>query len=126
MEIKVRIRTPEGMAGTGGKGIKYAILKKLLFRKAKIKKESINKDKTEILWVMDVHLRHWQGICRNVSVFRTLSKSILDNKQVTRALKKMADSPEDYQTVRDLIVDGTDIEIVKGTETEEFEKGDVR
>lgn len=113
MQLRVLIRTPQGLAGTG-KGIKAGILKKILFARAKVLKEVINKDRSEIVWFVEVNPRHYLGIIRNVNMFNTLGTQIMKNKLVSRGLKKMADTPEDYDTVVDLITNGTSIEIVTG------------
>ena len=111
MELKISIDTPAGYADPNNKKIKF--LRKLLFSKGKILKEIVSEKKDNIIYILDVDFRTALEINKRISFFYTLTKQMFKNKLAVKALKKMADTPEDYEEVKRLITDGTKINILK-------------
>jgi hypothetical protein len=111
MEIKIQVETPKGMAKPKAK--KFWLIKKVLFRKAKVKKEIVNKEKSKIIWICDVTHRNYMAVIRNVSLFQTFIKQAFKNKLFSKGIRKLADDEETYQEVIRLFKEGTKINVLK-------------
>lgn len=115
MELKLRINTPKGMARS--KSLKLKALKLMLFRKAKVKKETIGKENDHIIWQVELTPREYPNLIRKVGTFKFLVKQLKKNKLAVKALKRMADTPEVYKETMELLEDGTNIEVVRNADT---------
>lgn len=130
MEVKLRIRTPEGLAQGYGEttenisinNFEKKIIRKLILSKGKIKEEYVNENKSEIFWVVDIHARHYGSMVRNVSMFSSLMQGILNNKLMNGIMNRVAKSQEDVKAVKKLLTKGTTIEIVKMATQQELDE----
>jgi len=122
MELKILIRTPKGLAKT--KGFKLNVIKKILFRKAKVKKEYVNKRKDRIVWIVECDSRHYVGIIRGLTMYDVLLRQVGSNKMIKGALKRMADTPKDYDEVMELLKDSTEVKLLKSTDKDIYIKED--
>jgi len=122
MELKILIRTPKGLASV--KGLKLKIIKKILFRKANIKKEYVNKQKNKIVWVVECTYRNYPSIIKSLTMYTVLLKQVSSNKLIRRALKRMADTPQDYKDVMDLLKSNTEIQLIKKSDKDIYMEED--
>lgn len=108
MIVKLLIKKPENM---NSKNFKYSILKKILFSKGKIKKEINNKNNT--VWIVDLNPRQYNNLIKNVSIFQVMTKQVFNNKAAKKAIRKMSDSEEVYNKTKELLLNGTEISLIK-------------
>ena len=111
MELKIKISTPEGFASVHDPKLK--IIKSMFIKKARIIKETISKKKDSIIYTVDCDYKSFVRINKVIGMWGIITKSLFNNKLFSKAIKKMADSPQDYETVKDLITGGTTMEILK-------------
>jgi hypothetical protein len=105
MKIKIKVTTPKGAA----KG-SQAMLSKLLF--GFDKPLSVNITDSSIIWQLDVNTRRYMKIQKNVMRFGLIGKAFLDRRLVEKGLKKLADTPEDFDKVKEMLVNGTKVTII--------------
>jgi len=121
MELKIKITVPKGYATSSNKDFfEMRMIKKLMFSKAKIKEEYTNVDGSEMFWVVEVNARNYITVTKNVYMYSNIVTGVFDNKHAKKALKRLSDSPEDYEKVTEMMKDGTKIEIVKKATAEEI------
>lgn len=122
MEIKIKIATPQGAADGFNKKSLMRIIKKLILgRKSKLLREHISPDKSIIYWVVDIPPRNLPKINRNLSMYSTMIDQIFTNKMVSKKFKKLADNPEDYDNVVDMMRSKTKIKIIHTDEWENID-----
>lgn len=114
MELKIKITVPVGYATSKNKDFfEMRMIKKMMFAKAKIKEEYTNEEGSEMFWVVEVNARNYLGVARNIEMFNSIVSGVFANKHSKKALKRLSNSPEDYDKVTDMMKTGTKIEIVK-------------
>lgn len=112
MEIKIQINTPKGYA----KKIEHQ-LRPWLIGSNKPKEMFVNKDDDTLYWVVETTIKRCLKIQRNVTMFETMMKGILNNPKV----KKMAKLTEEQRKeLDDMIFNHTKITIVKRATAEEI------
>lgn len=114
MQLKIKIQTPTGHADKTKQTLKIKILKKIMFRKAKVLKEYSNKKKNAFIWIIETEARHYPRIIRMLGMWDGLVSGIFNSKKIQRAVKRLADSPEDYEELQDMIKRGTKVSLIKG------------
>ena len=105
MKIKVKVETPNGKA----KG-SQAMLSKLLF--GFDKPLAMKATDNSIVWELDVNTRRYVKIQQNVMRFSLITKAFLDRRIVEKGIKKLADNPQDFEKVKEMLVNGTRVTIV--------------
>ena len=120
MQIKIRIRTPPGQADMSIKEGKLMLVKKLLLRKTTVKEEYVNKDNDTLIWVVETDPGNYLKICKKIGMYEGLVQTVFKNKIVDKAIKRLADSPEDYQELKRMVKEGTKIDIIKEAIAEEI------
>lgn len=121
MELKIKITVPVGYATSKNKDFfEMRMIKKMMFAKAKIKEEYTNEEGSEMFWVVEVNARNYLGVARNIEMFNSIVSGVFANKHSKKALKRLSNSPEDYDKVTDMMKTGTKIEIVKQATAEEI------
>ena len=108
MEIKILITTPKGNArGTEAK------LRTALLKWDAPKKIIINKADNKIIWIIEGDIKKCLKIQKNIIGFQKLAQYFLNNKLVKKGINKLADSPEDYEKLKQAFINNTKIEIIK-------------
>lgn len=120
MEVKVCIRTPKGKADTALDDWKLRVIKNTLFKKSKVKEEYTNKANDKLYWVIQTDARGYLRIVKSVSNYSSIVSGVFENKHVRKGIKKMADSPEDYEQLKTMIKDGTRVSILKQATAQEL------
>ena len=120
MELKVCIRTPKGKADATIEDWKIKSLQSALFKKANIKERYVNAKKDKMFWVIQCDAKRYIKIVKGIGMYSSIVSNVFNNKLVNKGIKKMADSPEDYDELRRLIEDGTEVEVVKEASAQEF------
>ena len=121
MELKIKITVPEGYATSSNKDFfEMKLIKKLMFRKTKIKEEYTNEIGSEMFWIVEVNARNYIGVINNVYMYSNIVSGVFANKHAKKALKRLSDSPEDYEKVTSMMKEGTKVEIVKEATTQEI------
>jgi len=116
MIVKILIRTPKGRARSAEKK-----LRPVLLGIKTVKEMYTNKDDNEILWIIEGTPRKIEKITNKVSQFRFLMQALLDNKLVKKTIRKKL-SKESEDELLDMLINQTDIEVVKEATARELEK----
>jgi len=120
MELKVQIKTPPGQAKDFTTQKHMKLLKKIMLRKSKIIEQYVGDNDSTIYWVVEVSAKNYQAVIKNLMMYNTIVKTFFSVKTVKQLIRKLADSEEDYQTVKKMIESGTEIEIIKKATAEEM------
>lgn len=110
MEIKVRIKTPNGQATKTYKKIKPFMRLDTCEHEA-----YTNEEDNEMMWIIRGDIRRVMKIQRNIGVFHNIMTKVMDNKQIKGIIRK-----EDYNDLKDMLEDNTSIEIIKAAEEKEL------
>lgn len=123
MEVKIKVTTPKGAA----KGFSYTkgeahmqFIRKCMLLGSKIKEEYINEEGSEIYWLVEVHSRKYPRLIKSVTMFDQIVHNTFNNRLVNHGIKKMADSEEDYLEMKEMISDGTKVEIITNATANEL------
>lgn len=116
MICKLIIRTPKGKANGTEKKLRWFILGRL-----KPQEIYINKDDSELVWVIDAPLRKFMKISKNVGKFKFFMNTMLDNKLVKATIRKKL-NPEQEKELVDMLMNQTEVEIIKAATPDETEE----
>jgi hypothetical protein len=115
-EIKIKIKTPKGEA----KSAQWKLRPFLLGNFQKIKETHISPDDDEIMWVIEADVRKCSAITMRVNLYDSAIKWAFTSKAVKWAMKKS--TRKDQEVVRDMIKNGTTIEVIKTASYDEWVK----
>lgn len=117
MEIKIRIRTPKGQAkGTEKK------LRPFLLGGRQLSEVWTNEEDNELYWVVNTDVRNAMKISRNVAAYANIIKGMFDNKLMRKVSDKQL-SPEDKAELKDMLLNQTEVEIIKEATAQEIVEG---
>lgn len=111
MQLRILIKTPVGMAEP--ESIKIKLIKKLFLKKAKVIKEQVNSDKSQIIYTVEIMPRNFLKVTQSINMWKVFTKELFKNKVAKKALRRLADDEDTFQSVKELITEGTEIEILK-------------
>jgi len=115
MEAKILIRTPKGAAkGAEGK-------LKLLIGIDKNAEVFFNEDDDEILWIIKGDSRRVDKSIQKVYSFNAIMVNFMNNAMVKKTVHKLL-KEKDAMELYDMLLNQTEIEIVKFNEEEEYKK----
>jgi hypothetical protein len=121
MEMKIKICVPKGYGTSRNKDYwEMRAIKKMVFRKARIKEEYVNDDGSELIWVVEVSARNYLSVVKNVTIYEKIVAGLFSNKHAKKALRRLADTPQDYDSMVDMMQKQTTIEIIKTATAEEL------
>lgn len=120
MEWKVCIRTPKGRANETLHDWKTKLIKKTLFCKTTVKEEYTNKAKNKLYWVIESDAKQYLKAQRDTGQYNAIVSNFFNHHLINKAIKRMADSPEDWKELQRLIEDGTRVEIIKEATAQEM------
>ena len=110
MEMKVRVRTPVGHAKVTSERIDIRHLL-LIGTKAKIKDRYISPDNDEFVWTIEVPVRNYHRVQRNLAIFSMGTYKILKGIAGSRIVKKFMKEGQEEEL--DKMLRETKIEIRK-------------
>ena len=116
MEIKIKVKTPVGQAKlTSGR----IGMKALLFTtKAKIKDTFISPEDDMFIWVVDVPVRNYPKVQRNVAAYASMVQATLRGVTNNKHIKKKMD--EGYEEELNAMFKETTVEIMKEADVQEL------
>lgn len=97
------------MAGVTLDSWKMKTLKKVLFMKAKIKEEWVNKKKTKIYWLIEMKPKHVAGLTKQLGGYDSMVGAVFSDKTIKKFIRKLADSPEVYEDMKEMVKSGTKV-----------------
>lgn len=112
MEVKIRLRTPAGQANKVRKRFGPFLLGSV-----KAKETLVNKEDSEIIWVIEGSSRRINKVMRNVNYYGTLVGTLLKNKHI----KKMCDK-KDLPVLEDMLKNQTSVEVIKEATLQEIQE----
>lgn len=115
MELKISIKTPKGYA----KSTEFKLRPWLIGRNGKLHKIMTNAEDNQILWIVDAEPRRYSKIIKNVSMYGTMIKGIMNNKLLRRAAKL---SKEGQAELDDMLMQQTTVDIIRENELQEIMK----
>lgn len=115
MEAKILIRTPKGAAkGAEGK-------LKLLIGIDKNAEVFFNEDDDEILWIIKGDSRRVDKSIQKVYSFNAIMVNFMNNGMIKKTVHKLL-KEKDAMELYDMLLNQTEVEIVKFNEEEEYKK----
>ena len=112
MQMKIKIKTPNGLAQDFTKGRRYAFICKLLgVRSLKGDTITVNKENNMLLWEFDADYKRYSSIIRNVALYDRLITGIFQSKMLQRVLSRYP--LEDREELKHMLTNMTSIEVVK-------------
>lgn len=115
MEIKIRIKTPKGYA----KSTEFKLRPWLIGKNGKLHKILTNADDNQILWIVNAQPRRYNKIIKNVSMYGTMIKGIMNNKLLRKAARL---SKDDQEELDDMLMQQTTVDIIKQNELQAIMK----
>lgn len=112
MELKIKIKTPKGHAKVTSERLDFR--KFILGFRTKTKESYVNKDNSEIVWVLDVPVRKAISIQRRIASYGVMLKAVLGNPVV----KKVMQPGQEKEL--DLLLQETKIEVIKNATAQEL------
>jgi hypothetical protein len=119
MKIRLKVETPKGQAAGAEKKLRLVILGTL----KKPCDTYVSPRGTSFYWDLEVTVKQYIKIGKNVAVFTKGLDKALDIKAVNKTLKTLADKPEDIDTLKEYLGNGTRISILKNATAEEIIEG---
>jgi len=118
MELRISVKTPKGQA----KGTRKKLQPFLIGGAKKIKEVYVNKDDSEMIWVVEGTPRDYVSIMKRLQLYETMISGIFKNKIMKKFLgSKTANISDDQQKeLNDMLTKGTKIKIIKNAEAEEW------
>lgn len=116
--VKIRARTVPGQAERTGKN-----LEKIVFRIGKADRLYYNDDNSEILLEKDVSVKEYTKIVKRVSEYKAVTNLLLSNggtKKLILKAQKALKLEGDFDEVKKMVTDHTEVEVVNGITTEEW------
>lgn len=104
------IKTPPGHARKSQKLLKTMLLPK--FKKIELRTYISKKDDT-ILWLINAPIKHIVAINRKVAMYDIVIQTIFNSRTAKKAIKKLADNPDDINIVKAMLEKHTTVEIIK-------------
>ena len=111
MEIKLKIKTPPGQAQAS-----MNKLRPFLLGLTKTKEAYVNKDDSQIVWVIDTDIKRALSIQANASRFDFVMKNMLGNKHIQKMCNK-----EDLPKLKDMLTNQTKVEVIKKASLEDMD-----
>lgn len=108
MEIKIEIKTPIGYA----KSTEQKLRPWIVGTKTKPKEMYVNKKDDTLYWVVEAPVKTCLRIQKNVTLYESLVKGILDSRMVKKAIRDKFDKKKEKE-LRDMLFKHTTITIIK-------------
>lgn len=119
MRIRLEVKTPPGQATGTEQKLRLFILGKL----KKPATTYTSPDDSLFYWELDVSVKDYLRIGRNCTLFSSGMASALDKKLVRQSLTHLADKAEDLETLRQFLVEGTQLRVIKEATAAEIVEG---
>lgn len=116
MEVKILIRTPKGQATKTERK-----LRPFLLGKTKSNDVYVSDDDDQIVWIVTAPMFKVMKISNNIARFDSISNMVFNNKTFKNALRKKL-TPEDEAFLKDMLLNQTNIKILKKPTTEESDE----
>ena len=116
MQVKIRIKTPKGLASGVVSGKNFLLLRMLFGMKKTVRDKVITNKKEgddEILWLVETDYKGMMNITKRITLFETLISGVFGHKWMKAAIKKGKLSEEDQKQLEYMLKEMTKIEIVK-------------
>jgi myo-inositol-1-phosphate synthase len=116
MNIRLEVKTPRGQAAGAEKKLRLVLLG-VLKRPCDT---YVSPDDAMFYWDLDVTVKDYMRITKNVARFQTGMEKALDIRTIRKTLTHLADKPEDIATLKEYLANGTTVRVLKKAETDEI------
>lgn len=113
MILRAIITTPRGQAQQTEKRLR-------LFLLAMHKPAATGYNETGFYWEIDCTPRVYLNLLRRIYLFENACSGLMDNKAFSKAAHALGASHTDYAKVREMLVKGTKVEIIKNAQANEI------
>jgi len=116
MKTKIVIKVPKGQA----RKVEGKLRPFILTGSRRSRHETfVNKDDSQIIWIVEAPLKDTMKINKNVAQFDIMMSMVFKNKMLGKAITKYL-SEEEQQELEDMFINHTKVKIIKGASAEEL------
>lgn len=116
MQLRIVVSTPPGKAKST-----EAQLRLILLKLKKPLSTGVNQENSQFYWELDCNITQYSKLTKNVINFQKLAGLVIDAKVFQKAVKQFGGAtPEDIKIVREMIMQGTTIDIIKNATAQEL------
>jgi hypothetical protein len=116
MNIRLEVQTPPGQAEGAEAKLRLLMLGTL----RRPCSTYVSPDKSSFYWNLEVTVKDYIRISKNVAQFQTGMEKALDIKTIRKTLTHLADKAEDMETLKEFLVNGTKVRVLKKASADEM------
>lgn len=116
MRLRIEVKTPAGQAA----GAEAKLRTVILWRLEQPPQTWINEENSIFYWEIEATPKQFDWMTRRVGLVQGIMIGIFENKKAKWAITKFADNPQDVETLREMLTNGTTVKILKEATAQEI------
>lgn len=113
MKLRLLIHTPAGMAKKTSQDLRPFLL-------GLKRPTATGYNENSFYWEIECNYKSYINLTKKIYLFQQMAAGVMDAKTLQKAAKSLGTSAHDYNTARELLVNGTSIEIIKNAQADEI------
>lgn len=117
MRLRLEVQTPPGQAAGSERKLRVVLLGVL----KRPEQTWTSPDDSTFYWEIDATPKEYVRVTKNVGRFQGAMSFLFDKKLFRKTIEGLANHKEDVETVRQMLTDGTKVNIIKEATAQELE-----